>query len=59
MPAQNSAPTSVATRLICAKATRVIPRSRSSGSVISPRPCVRPGSVPTMASAATPRTIQP
>ena len=58
-PMQKSAPTSVATRLICAKATRLMPRSRSSGSVMRPRPCVRPGSVPTIASAATPSTTQP
>ena len=59
MPMQKSEPTSVATRLICAKVTRLMLRSRSSGSVMSPRPCVRPGSVPTMASVATPSTTQP
>ena len=41
------------------KATRPIPSSDSSGSVISPNPWVRPGSVPTIASAATPTITQP
>jgi hypothetical protein len=38
---------------------RLRPTSRISGSVMSPRPCVRPGSVPTIASAAMPTTTQP
>src|SRR5262249_18945199 len=59
IPKQKSEPTSVATRLISANRTRSIDRSRNSGSVISPRPCVRPGSVPTIARAATPSTTQP
>ena len=59
IPKQNSDPTSDATKLISAKRTRSTARSRSSGSVMRPRPCVRPGSVPTMASAATPTTTQP
>ena len=34
-------------------------RSARRGSVMSPRPCVRPGSVPTIAAAATNSTTQP
>ncbi len=56
---QNIAPTSVAHRLMVAYSTRSICRSRSSGSVINPSPCVRPGSVPTMANAATPKFAHP
>jgi hypothetical protein len=52
MPKQKSDPASVATRLICAYAIRVISKSRMRGSVMSPRPCVRAASVPTIAAAA-------
>ena len=59
MPKHINEPINVATRLICANRTRSTPRSASSGSVIKPRPCVRPGRVPTIARAETPSTTQP
>jgi hypothetical protein len=52
-PSAPSDPTSVAHRLISAQVTRLTRRSASSGSVMRPSPCVRPGSVPTIAAAAT------
>src|SRR5260370_853015 len=56
---QKVAPMSVAQRLIVAYATRSMRRSTSKGSVMRPRPCVRPGRVPTIAKAATARFTQP
>ena len=56
---QMAAPTSVAQRLIFAYVTRSRFRSRSIGSVMSPRPCVRPGRVASMMTAATTTLIQP
>jgi hypothetical protein len=58
-PRPKSAPRSVAHRLICANSTRPIFKSTSNLSVMSPSPCVRPGSVPTIASAATPTFTHP
>ena len=59
MPTAPAAPMSVAQRFTSAKATRPRPRSASSGSVIRPSPCVRPGSVPTIAAEATSNTYHP
>jgi hypothetical protein len=59
IPTAPTEPTSVAHRLSCAYSTRPIFKSASNGSVMSPNPCVRPGSVPTIAAAATHTTYQP
>ena len=50
---QNAAPRSVAQKFNAANGTRSKDRSCRSASVIRPSPCVRPGSVATIAPAAT------
>ena len=51
-PSANSAPISVATRLIVPMSDRRSAKSFSSGSAIAPKPIVRPGSVVTIAAEA-------
>jgi len=58
-PIAPTEPSIVAQKFNSANRTRLIRRSASNGSVIKPRPCVRPGRVPTIAAAATSSTIQP
>ncbi len=55
----NNAPTSVAQKFTVANITRSMPQSANKGSVTSPNPCVRPGSVATIASAAKTKLTQP
>ena len=58
-PMQHNNPSNVAQRFIRANASRSSCKSRSNDSVIKPRPWVRPGKVPTIASAARPITTHP
>ena len=55
----STAPNNVAHKFTWANTTRLMPQSASSGSVTSPNPCVRPGSVATIASAASTRFTHP
>ena len=57
MPIAKTDPISVAHKFSCAYSTRPMPSSAISGSVTRPRPCVRPGSVPSMAAAASNSTV--
>ena len=59
MPIAKTDPINVAHKFSCAYSTRPMPSSDSSGSVTRPRPCVRPGRVPTMAAAASNSTVHP
>ena len=56
---QKAAPSSDVAKLIRAKSVCAIPKSAINGSVMSPRPWERPGSVAVIAKAATATMIQP